>query len=244
MTIRREVRRRCRPFFLLLLALAFLTRSAPAADIPYEWTGVDRVVAVADLHGDYDRFVFILAHPQVGLIDDDLRWTGGKTHLVQLGDVVDRGPRAKEILDLLMRLEKEAAAAGGMVHMLLGNHEEMNITGIALDYPGYVTVEQFVSFLPGDFRRERESEYLKTLSPEDRKRAEIEGLDVNADDRLADFWRKIMAAKDPDAMRAYVLGFNADLRGLARQAEHGHQDQRRRLCPRRHHRGLLQVADP
>ncbi|RPI97945.1 MAG: hypothetical protein EHM31_12665, partial [Candidatus Aminicenantes bacterium] len=173
-----------------------------------EWTGIDRVVAVADLHGDYDRFVFILAHPQVGLIDDELRWTGGKTHLVQLGDVVDRGPRAREILDLLMRLEKEAAAAGGMVHMLLGNHEEMNITGIALDYPGYVTVEQFVSFLPDDFRREREAGYLKTLSPEDRKRAEIEGLDVHADDRLADFWRKVMAAKDPDAMRAYVLGFN------------------------------------
>jgi len=208
MTISREVGRRRRPFFLLLLAFAFLPRPAPAADIPYEWTGVDRVVAVADLHGDYDRFVFILAHPQVGLIDDDLRWTGGKTHLVQLGDIVDRGPRAKEILDLLMRLEKEAAAAGGMVHVLLGNHEEMNITGIALDYPGYVTGEQFVSFLPGDFRREREAEYLKTLSLEDRKRAEIEGLDVHADDRLADFWHKIMTAKDPDAMRAYVLGFN------------------------------------
>ena len=92
--------------------------------------------------------------------------------------------------------------------MLLGNHEEMNITGIALDYPDYVTVEQFVSFLPEDFRRERQAEYLKTLSPEDRKRAEIEGLDVHADERLAEFWRKIMAAKDPDAMRAYVLGFN------------------------------------
>ncbi len=208
MTSRREVRRRRRPFFLLLLALAVLPRLTPAADIPFEWTGVDRVVAVADLHGDYDRFVFILAHPQVGLIDDDLHWTGGKTHLVQLGDVVDRGPRAKEILELLMRLEKEAAAAGGMVHMLLGNHEEMNITGIALDYPDYVTVEQFVSFLPEDFRRERQAEYLKTLSDEDRKRAEIEGLDVHADDRLAEFWRKIMAAKDPDAMRAYVLGFN------------------------------------
>jgi hypothetical protein len=208
MTSRREVRRNRRPFFLLLLALAVLPRLTSAADIPFEWTGVDRVVAVADLHGDYDRFVFILAHPQVRLIDDDLHWTGGKTHLVQLGDVVDRGPRAKEIFELLMRLEKEAAAAGGMVHVLLGNHEEMNITGIALDYPDYVTVEQFVSFLPEDFRRERQAEYLKTLSPEDRKRAEIEGLDVYSDERLAEFWRKIMAAKDPDAMRAYVLGFN------------------------------------
>ncbi len=208
MSIRKEGRRGHGPLFLLLLALAFLARPSPAADIPYEWTGVERVVAVADLHGDFDRFVFILAHPQVGLIDDDLRWTGGKAHLVQLGDVMDRGPRAKEIFDLLMRLEKEAAAAGGMVHPLLGNHEEMNITGIALDYPDYVTVEQFVDFLPEDFRREREAAYIKTLPPKARERAEVEGLDVHNDEGLAQFWRKIMAAKDPHATRAYVLGFN------------------------------------
>ena len=53
--------------------------------------------------------------------------------------------------------------------MLLGNHEEMNITGIALDYPGYVTVEQFLSFLPEDFRLAREAEYIRTLPPEERK---------------------------------------------------------------------------
>jgi hypothetical protein len=194
---------------LLLLALALSAALSPAADIPFEWTGIDRVVAVADLHGDYDRFVFILSHPQIGLVDADLHWTGGKTHLVQLGDVMDRGTRAKDILDLLMRLEGEAAAAGGMVHMILGNHEEMNITGIALDYPGYVTVEQFVDFLPEDFRREREGQYLKTLPAEERKRAEMEGLDVRSDEGLADFWRKIMAAKDSGAFRAYVLGFNA-----------------------------------
>ena len=60
--------------FSLLLALAFFARLSPAADIPYEWTGVERVVAVADLHGDYDKFVFILAHPQIGLVDADLHW--------------------------------------------------------------------------------------------------------------------------------------------------------------------------
>ena len=194
----------------LLLALAFVCSPplSPAADIPFEWSGVERVVSIADLHGDYDRFVFILAHPQVGLVDADLHWTGGKTHLVQLGDVVDRGPRAKEILDLLMRLEKEAAAAGGMVHMLLGNHEEMNITGIALDYPGYVPVEQFVAFLREDYRRDKDEEYIKTLPPEERKQAEMEGLDIHTDEGYASYWRKIMAAKDPQAVRAYVLGFN------------------------------------
>ena len=192
----------------LLLFLALLPRLEPAEEIPYAWTGVERVVAVADLHGDYDQFVYILAHPQVGLIDNDLHWIGGKAHLVQLGDVADRGSYARQIYELIRRLEKEAAAAGGMVHMLLGNHEEMNITGIALDYPRYVTVEQFVSFLPDDFRKAREAGYIKTLPPEERKQAEIEGLDVLTDQGLADFWQKIIDRKDAEARRAYVLGFN------------------------------------
>jgi hypothetical protein len=193
---------------LLSLALAFLVRLSPAAEIPYEWTGIDRVIAVADLHGDYERFVFILTHPEIGLVDTQLHWAGGATHLVQLGDILDRGPRAKAIFDLIQRLEVEAAAAGGMVHMLLGNHEEMNITGIALDYPGYVTPEQFVSFLPWDFRREREARYLQSLPPEARREAEAAGLDIFTDAGLREFWNKTIAAKDSEALRAYVRGFN------------------------------------
>ena len=200
--------RRGRPFLPLLTCLLLLALFLPADEIPYAWTGIDRVVAVADLHGDYAQFIYILAHPQVALIDNDLRWIGGKAHLVQLGDVADRGSQARRIYELIMRLEKEAAAAGGAVHMLLGNHEEMNITGIALDYPRYVGVEQFVSFLPDDFRRAREAEYIKTLPPDMRKQAEIEGLDVTTDQAVADFWQRIIDSKDPEARRAYVLGFN------------------------------------
>lgn len=194
--------------FFLLLSVVLLFRLSPAADIPYIWTGVDRVVAVADLHGDYDRFVFILTQPGVGVLDEELHWVAGKTHLVQLGDIMDRGPDARKIFDLLIRLEKEAAAAGGMVHVLIGNHEEMNITGIALDYPNYVTVEQFVDFLPDSYRKAKEAEYLKTLSPEDRKTAEEGGLDVATDGSLASFWREILGRRDPEARKAYVFGFN------------------------------------
>ncbi|MBN2265106.1 MAG: metallophosphoesterase [Candidatus Aminicenantes bacterium] len=200
--------RRARRAVPLWLGLAFLLGSAFAAETPCQWTGIERVVAVADLHGDYERFVFILTHPEIGLVDRSLHWTGGKTHLVQLGDVLDRGPRAKAILDLIQRLEREAAEAGGMVHMLLGNHEEMNITGIALDYPDYVTPEQFVSFLPWDLRRERESQYLQSLPPEAKREAEAAGLDIFADAGLREFWRKTIAAKNPEVMRAYVMGFN------------------------------------
>jgi len=195
--------------FLPLLLCLLIPALSRADEIPYVWTGIDRVVTVADLHGDYEQFVYILAHPQVGLIDNDLHWIGGKAHFVQLGDVADRGLYARRIYEMMMRLEREAAAAGGMVHMLLGNHEEMNITGIALDYPTYVGPEQFVSFLPDGFRKAREAEYIKTLPPDKRKRAEIEGLDVETDQAVADFWREIIRRKDPEARQAYVLGFNS-----------------------------------
>jgi len=207
MSSSRKSRSGHRLLFLSLSVVLFF-RLSPAADIPYVWTGVDRVVAVADLHGDYDRFVFILTQPGVGVLDEELHWIAGKTHLVQLGDVMDRGPDAKDILDLLIRLEKEAAAVGGMVHALIGNHEEMNITGISLDYPNYVMVEQFVDFLPDSYRKAKEAEYLKTLSPEERKAADGGGLDVATDGNYASFWKQIIDRKDPEARKAYVLGFN------------------------------------
>jgi len=197
--------------FLLLSVLSLsplFSRPSPAAEIPYAWTDVERVVAVADLHGDYDRFVFILTNPTVGILDGNLKWAAGRTHLVQLGDMMDRGPEARQIFDLLIRLEKEAADAGGMVHVLLGNHEEMNITGIALDYPNYVTVEQFVSFLPPQFRKAREAEFMKSLPASVRKRPIVEGPNIQMDDRLRTYWKGVLEGRDSEARRAYVSGFN------------------------------------
>lgn len=87
------------------------------------WDGVERILAVGDVHGDYDRFVELLRAG--GLVDKENKWIGGKTHLVQTGDVIDRGPGSKQAMDLLKRLEKEAEVAGGKVHALIGNHEAM-----------------------------------------------------------------------------------------------------------------------
>jgi hypothetical protein len=156
---------------------------------------VEKIIAIGDLHSDYEHFITILKHKEIGLIDDNLHWIGGKTHLVQIGDIMDRGTeredRAKDIFDLIKKLEKEAAAAGGMVHMLIGNHEEMNITGIALQYAEYVTVQQFKDFLPEKYRKEREREF--------RKRTE-DGGDIEAE------WKKLMA--DDEAKILYVENFN------------------------------------
>ncbi len=61
------------------------------------------------------------------LLDGDGRWAGGDATLVQAGDVTDRGDDVRAAMELLMRLEAEAAEAGGRVVVLLGNHEVMNM---------------------------------------------------------------------------------------------------------------------
>ncbi|MEX2262820.1 MAG: metallophosphoesterase [Bryobacteraceae bacterium] len=115
------------------------------------WTGVERVVAVGDVHGDYEAFVSVLRAS--GLIDDKGKWSGGKTHLVQTGDVVDRGPDSRKVIDLLMQLERQSRSAGGFVHSLMGNHEAMNVYGDLR----YVHQGEYESFRTGDSARIRDS---------------------------------------------------------------------------------------
>lgn len=93
----------------------------------WRWSGVERVVAIGDVHGACPELVAVLQ--EAGLIDSDRIWSGGTTHLVMLGDVVDRGPQSREALTLIMRIQAEAEKAGGQVHFVLGNHEVMNLVG-------------------------------------------------------------------------------------------------------------------
>ena len=78
---------------------------------------------LGDLHGqhrDYERLLV-----SSGLCDESLRWAGGTSQLWLMGDLFDRGASGVHCLDLTMRLQKEAAAAGGLVNSLLGNHDLM-----------------------------------------------------------------------------------------------------------------------
>ena len=112
----------------VLLALAMSSpRFALAADPQVSWSGVERVVAFADVHGAYEELTALLR--STGVVDAALHWSGGRTHLVSLGDLLDRGADSRKVMDLLMRLQDEAAAAGGRVHVVLGNHEAMNVLG-------------------------------------------------------------------------------------------------------------------
>lgn len=115
-----------RPPFLTTLVLTVLAWPT-AARSQEVFTGVPRIVAVGDVHGDYERFVAILR--AAGVVDGKARWAGGRTHLVQTGDVPDRGPDSRKVMELLMALAPQAEKAGGRVHALVGNHEAMNVLG-------------------------------------------------------------------------------------------------------------------
>ncbi len=130
-----------------------------------EWSDVECVVAVGDIHGAYESFVALLDN--AGLVDEKLHWIAGKTHLVQMGDVVDRGGESRKCLDLLMQLEKEAKWSGGHVHVLIGDHEAMNIVGI-LDY---TSKEELESYDSPETRKIWEAAFHEVL---DTKRSEAE----------------------------------------------------------------------
>lgn len=87
----------------------------------------ERLVVIGDLNGDDDALAVILCAN--GVIDPAGRWCGEGVHLVQLGDVVNRGGASRAALERLMRLAEEAPEHGGRVSVLLGNHEAMVTLG-------------------------------------------------------------------------------------------------------------------
>jgi calcineurin-like phosphoesterase family protein len=126
---------------LSIFLYSFIAMTSVSAKIDKaEFESIDRLVVVGDVHGDFERFKAVLK--SANLIDSKLRWTGGKTHLVQMGDLPDRGPDTREIIEFLFKLEKSASRAGGHVHILIGNHDAMNMYGDLR----YVTTEEFEAF--------------------------------------------------------------------------------------------------
>lgn len=127
---------------------------AQAADSACNIQTTERVVAIGDVHGAYESFTGILR--AAGLLDRRDRWIGGRTVFVQTGDVLDRGPDSRQVLDLLRRLERDARRAGGRVIPLLGNHEVMRLIGDWRD----VSEEEYRAFRDVDSERLRERAFV------------------------------------------------------------------------------------
>jgi hypothetical protein len=181
-----------------LAALATLTMalslSATAHSFAWQFDGVNRVVAISDVHGAYEAMLRTLQQSTV--IAEDLSWAGGDTHLVIVGDLLDRGPDSRAAMDLLIRLEEEAAAAGGRVHVLIGNHEAMNLIGDLR----YVSAAEYAAFAADETAAERE-EWFEHFAG-----------------------RSVMGASDADReefQQKYPPGYFAHRRAFASDGEYG-----------------------
>lgn len=163
---------------VLLLLSALLVNSSADAKAKkiddYHWSDVERVVAIADLHGDYDGYIRVME--SAGLIDKRGKWSGGETHLVQTGDITDRGADSRKIIDHLVKLRKQAKKDGGYVHLLIGNHETMNVVGDLR----YVSPGEFEAFETKNSARLQDMQWQRQVEWMQANTPEFEELDLEA----------------------------------------------------------------
>jgi Calcineurin-like phosphoesterase len=139
-----------------------------------------QIIAIGDLHGDYDLTIRVLKLAK--LIDDNNKWIGKDTYVVQVGDQLDScRPYEKKcdvpdsdnlssfsetsaedvrILELFTELDEQAQKDGGAVISLLGNHEIMNVMG-NLNYVSYNDVQKFKDY------KDPKNQSLKFDTPKD-----------------------------------------------------------------------------
>ena len=103
------------------VAKSVVVRKSPHEPPACETKGVERLLVISDVHGHAKVVEVLKTH---GVVDKALDWSFGKGHLAIVGDLFDRGDRVNECLWLLYQLHEQAAAAGGMVHVILGNHDD------------------------------------------------------------------------------------------------------------------------
>jgi hypothetical protein len=79
------------------------------------------LTVIGDVHGHITKVQQVMQ--TAGLLDANLGWAAGATTVWFMGDYFDRGPDGIAVIELIMRLQAEAAEAGGAVGALLGNHD-------------------------------------------------------------------------------------------------------------------------
>lgn len=120
----------------------------------------ERLIVIGDVHGSYDQLVRLIDSPYT----DD-------RHIVFVGDLIDRGPQSKKVLDVAVQLAAEWAQG---VTLLRGNHEQVLLeflsTGDATSFlknGGLSTVASYYDAVPPNilsvFRREFPMTHLTFL---------------------------------------------------------------------------------
>ncbi len=121
---------------------------APPAPEAAVFPAVRALAAVSDIHGKRDALVALLKAQ--GILDARGAWAFGAGHLVVAGDTVDYGDQVTEALWLLRSLAQQARAAGGAVHVLIGNHEFMDMRGdLRYVVPKYKALPLSIPYLTG-----------------------------------------------------------------------------------------------
>ncbi len=115
-------------------AHAYPLTTAPVADAVAPMP--DNVTVLSDLEGNSEFLEAALR--KLDVVDASGAWSYGAGHLVILGDSVDRGREVFAVLWRLHGLAAQAHAAGGAVHVLLGNHEQYLLRGnVSRAHPEY-----------------------------------------------------------------------------------------------------------
>lgn len=140
------------PFFIL-----FFSITTTADDRLFDIKTDAKIVAFGDVHGAFEELTSLLK--ETGMVDNNLNWAGGNNHLVSMGDLIDRGPRSHDVIELIMKLQAQAPESGGAVHVLLGNHELMALQGNR----DYVTPDDYMAFASDETAKEREELRVKYL---------------------------------------------------------------------------------
>ena len=173
---------------LLLATLWVCSGFSLAQAIQDDWQEVSRIVAIGDIHGDYQNYITVLK--EAGVVNKRGKWAAGKTHVVQVGDIPDRGPDTLKIIEHLQKLEKQAKKAGGYLHLLIGNHEYMNIAGdLRYVHPG-----EYEAFETRQSKKVRDNYYafvVKTLAAQRESQAANESASAplpTIDDAFRSDW--------------------------------------------------------
>lgn len=118
----------------------------------------DRIYAIGDVHGRADLLTSL-----IGMIDDHERaLPPATTHLVLLGDLIDRGGQSAEVLEMVQALQRSRQH----VSVLLGNHEQVLLDVLGgssaalhawLDFGGEETLASLGVALPASYFDPRET---------------------------------------------------------------------------------------
>lgn len=163
-----------------------------------------RVVVMGDMHGDLPRLAELLR--MSGLANAQSKWIGGDSTLVLTGDLMDRGPAVRGVMDLLMSLEKDAKKQRGRVITLFGNHEMMNIIGDLR----YVTPEIYAEFADSKSEKRRRDAYKKYLEIRRKQARQTDAPEPAETAEVQKKWRD-----------EHPLGFVEYRQALSRKGEYG-----------------------